>query len=122
MAAKKWARVKRSGAHGLRRGAWYPVVNDTKPELVFVDVNRRNMPVARELVELAEDAPECWSVVMWQEHENGLERASDSDSGTEYGVCPSCRGRQKLSPPGVGANRPSSSHRWYQLCSMAFGW
>ncbi len=101
MAAKKWARVKRSGAHGLRRGAWYPVVNDKKPDLVFVDVHTRNVPVSRELVELAEGAPECWSVVMWQEQENGAERASDSDYGKMYGVCPQCRSRQKFSPPGV---------------------
>jgi hypothetical protein len=101
MAAKKWARVKRSGAHGLRRGAWYPVVNDKKPELVFVDVNRRNVPVPRDLVELAGDAPERWSVVMWKEEENGAVRASDSEYGKMYGVCPRCRARQKFSPPGV---------------------
>ena len=101
MAANKWARVKQSGAHGLRRGAWNAVVNEKKPDLVFVDVNMRNVPVPGELVELAEGEPDRWSVVMWQEHENGAERASDSEFGKMYGVCPGCRSRQKFSPAGV---------------------
>ena len=98
---KRWARVKRSGAHGLRRGAWYAVVNEKKPEFVFVDVNKRNVPVPRELVELADQAPKLWSVVIWKDEERGSKRASESEHGKMYGVCPRCRAREPFSPPGV---------------------
>jgi hypothetical protein len=96
MTAKLWARVKQSGAHGLRRGAWYPVVNDKKHDLVIVDVNKKNVPVARALVELTEDTPRRWSVVAWDAADRGSQRASESRFGLVYGVCPGCRGRLSL--------------------------
>jgi hypothetical protein len=96
MTAKKWARVKQNGAHGLRRGAWYPVVNDKKQDLVIVDVNKKNVPVSRGLVELREDPPARWSVVAWDAADRGSRRASESRYGLIYGVCPDCRSRLTL--------------------------
>jgi hypothetical protein len=57
MPPKKWARVRHSGAHGLRRGAWFVVVNDSHPSLIVLDVRRDNVPVPRSQVELTEAAP-----------------------------------------------------------------
>ncbi|UCF39636.1 MAG: hypothetical protein JSW43_07750 [Gemmatimonadota bacterium] len=96
MTAKKWARVKQNGAHGLRRGAWYPVVNDKKPDLLIVDVNKKNVPVSRGLVEVSDDAPKRWSVVAWDAADRGSRRASESRYGLVYGVCPACRARVTL--------------------------
>ena len=60
---KRWARVRRTGAHGLRRGAWYAVVNDSKPTIVFLDVHRRNVAMDRTLLDVRDDPPSMWSVV-----------------------------------------------------------
>ena len=49
---KLWARVRQTGAHGLRRGAWYAVVNDSKPTIVFLDVHRKNVAMDRTLLDL----------------------------------------------------------------------
>jgi len=51
MTPKRWARVRATRAHGLRRGAWYTVVNDSKPGIVFLDVSKRNVAVDRSLLE-----------------------------------------------------------------------
>lgn len=97
MTPKKWARVRRAGAHGLRRGAWYAVVNDSKPNVVFLDVNRRNVAMDRTLLEFADARPDAWSVVARDPREAGALRASDANLGPTYGVCPACRNRANLS-------------------------
>jgi hypothetical protein len=94
-----WARVKRAGAHALRRGAWYRVANDANPKLLLLDVNKRMVPVPREMLELSESPPERWSVVKWQGSERGAQRASDAESGLFYVVCPRCRARAGIEPP-----------------------
>jgi hypothetical protein len=73
-------------------------VNNNKPELVILDVNKRAVPVNRGLLELAEAKPERWSVVSWRETERGARRASDMNMSMTYCVCPACRGRQHIEP------------------------
>ncbi len=99
MQEKRWARVKRSGAHGLRRGAWYLVVNNAKSDLVILDVRKENVPIPRSMVEITTTAPTRWSVVQWEESQRGAQRASESRFGLVYAVCPGCRARQQLRPP-----------------------
>ena len=94
-----WARVRRLGTHGLRRGAWYPVVNRSKPEILVVDVAKKNVPVPRDAVDLLDSKPQAWSVVMWKERDPGIQRASNAGFALTYAVCPSCRARVEL-PPG----------------------
>lgn len=113
MAPKRWARVRRAGAHGLRRGAWYVVVNDSKPSIVFLDVNKRNVAVDRSLLEFTPHQPSRWSVVAREPSESGAVRASDADLNPTYGVCPRCRTRGNLVPdqaavrcPGCGGDFP----------------
>lgn len=100
-----WARVKRLGTHGLRRGAWYPVVNRSSVELLVVDVAKKNVPVPRDAVDLSEDPPASWSVVMWKERDPGIKRVSDAGFALTYVVCPSCRARAEL-PSGEVASMP----------------
>ncbi len=96
MAPKEWARVNRSGAHGLRRGAWYPVVSNPKTGMLIVNVSRHNIPVARNLVELRSQRPKQWSVVQFDATDPGAERANQANIGLTYLVCPACRGRAPL--------------------------
>ncbi|MFQ5704061.1 MAG: hypothetical protein ACE5HT_08575 [Gemmatimonadales bacterium] len=102
MAPSQWARVSNAEAHGLRRGAWYPVVNTSSNGLVFLDVNRENRPVNRQSLEFTEEKPNQWSVVSRDPQDGAAMRASTADLGPIYGVCPHCRGRIAL-PEGVDA-------------------
>jgi LSD1 subclass zinc finger protein len=99
MEPKQWARVRQAGAHGLRRGAWYAVVNASKPTIVFLDVNRHNVAMDRSLLDFQPGAPDKWSVVSLPERQPP--RRSDwVDLEATYGVCPQCRARANL-PPGA---------------------
>src|SRR5215831_6280418 len=77
---KGWARVGPAGAHTLRRGAWYPVVRMSSSNIVVLDVNRRNVPVDRRLLEIR-----CQPRL--------IERIGRIFPLT-YAVCPACRHRQ----------------------------
>lgn len=96
---RKWARAKGAGAHGLRRGAWYLVVNDSQQGVVFLDVRKNNVPVPRPMLDISEEKPGKWSVVKWQETQRGARRASEENLGLVYAVCPSCGERGKIEPP-----------------------
>jgi hypothetical protein len=95
MEPKQWARVRQTGAHGLRRGAWYAVVNASKPTIVFLDVNRRNVAMDRTLLDFTETPPDHWSVVTLSESV-AARRADWVPLDVTYGVCPACRGRSNL--------------------------
>lgn len=99
----KWARPKRSGAHGLRRGGWYRVVNDSSPSLVILDVRKTNVPVPRSLLEFSDSPPTKWSVVKWEESQRGARRASEANLGLTYGICPACGQRAPIDPPDATA-------------------
>lgn len=104
--AQKWARVKQTGAHGLRRGAWYPVLTDTKPTIVVLDVNKKAVPADRTLLEFATQKPRKWSVVRLHARDDAPRRASQAGLGTVYGVCPNCRGRANLKPDDIQRKCP----------------
>jgi len=107
---RTWARARGAGAHGLRRGAWYLVVNDSQPGVVFLDVRKSNVPVPRGMLFLSEEKPSKWSVVKWEETQRGARRASEENLGLVYGVCPACGERGKLEPPGVAELRCVHCH------------
>lgn len=90
---KKWARVKLSGAHNLRRGAWYPVVNDSSAKIVVLDVAKRNVPIPRESVDLSIEKPSKWSVVKFDSDKPVPARISQEHLPLTYPVCPFCRAR-----------------------------
>ena len=89
--ARGWARVGPEGAHTLRRGAWYPVVHISSGNIVVLDVNRRNVPVDRRLLEIRYQPPERWTIVRCEPRL--IERIGRVFPLT-YAVCPSCRHRQ----------------------------
>ncbi len=92
---KRWARVSEAEAHGLRRGAWYPVINDDKA-LVVLDVQKKHRPVSREYLEFRDGPPNRWSVVRRDPSEPPAKRASGADLQATYGVCPRCYERTNL--------------------------
>jgi hypothetical protein len=113
MSPRQWARVRVAGAHGLRRGAWYPVVNDTKPTIVLLDVNKRNVPIDRSLLEFSIVKPDRWSIVVWNPSEPASARDTDTVPGASYGVCPQCRSRADIEAGALTAECPD--------CGGAFG-
>lgn len=88
---KGWARVGPHGAHTLRRGAWYPVVRISSGNIVVLDVNRRNIPVDKRLLEIRYHRPERWTIVQCEPRV--MQRVGRIFPLT-YAVCPSCRHRQ----------------------------
>ncbi|HEX9704388.1 MAG TPA: hypothetical protein VGA20_04020 [Gemmatimonadales bacterium] len=89
--AKGWARVGPAGAHTLRRGAWYPVVRISSSNIVVLDVNRKNVPVDKRLLEIRYHPPERWTVV---ECEPRVMQRVGRVFPLTYAVCPTCRHRQ----------------------------
>src|SRR5262245_2173323 len=101
MPPRKWARVLQSGAFGLRRGAWYPVVNDGPGNMVVLDVSKHNVPVDRKTVQLADDKPTLWSVVDWPPGRPVPQRMTDQNLPRTYAVCAYCRSRSSGVAPDV---------------------
>jgi hypothetical protein len=60
-----WARSRGSKAEakGLRRGAWYRVVEDPKQDWVVLDIHHVEIRLPRADLEIRTEAPKHWSVV-----------------------------------------------------------
>lgn len=93
-----WARSRgdRAEREGLRRGAWYRIVEDSGKPWVVLDVHHVEVRVTRENLEVRKAAPLGWSVV----HEPHL-------------VCPGCHTRrhvqgqpEKVTCPECGKSYP----------------
>lgn len=93
---RKWARVKRAGAHGLRRGAWYAVLNENKSNIVVLDVSKKAVPIDRSMLDFSTQKPRKWSVVRLDPEKDAAELASEAGLSPLYGVCPNCAGRANL--------------------------
>jgi hypothetical protein len=96
MAERRWARITDSVADILRRGAWYPILEETADGQVVVDV-REGLQVRLKLddVTVRDEPPSRWSVVV----RTGVLRptlggAKSSDLVMTYAVCPACHERQ----------------------------
>ncbi len=97
-----WARVrstvKLSLSRNLRRGAWYPVVNDTQPDKVFLAITSRSVAVPRRIVQVRPrlPRPQQFSVVYCANGERNPVRGTAADLGNTYAVCPHCAARLRL--------------------------
>lgn len=82
MADSGWARSRgnRAEAQGLRRGAWYRVVEDSNKDWVVLDIHHVEIRIPKADLELRRDAPTSWSVVR-----------------EPHLVCPSCARRHVVS-------------------------
>ncbi|HMA44050.1 MAG TPA: hypothetical protein VKO86_08540 [Gemmatimonadales bacterium] len=95
MAFKGWARCLDSVADILRRGAWYPIVEETA-EHVVLDVHEKRIRLSRADLQVRLTPPDHWSIVV----RTGVLRPTlggDRKSVTQtYAVCPSCNERQEF--------------------------
>jgi hypothetical protein len=95
--ARIWARVRRQGAHILRRGAWYNVLREPKDGLVLLEVNKEIVPMNEQFVVLTREKPKKWSVVSRDPMDYGARRASmERRLEATYAVCPHCRARANI--------------------------
>jgi hypothetical protein len=111
--AKGWARVGPSGAHTLRRGAWYPVVRISSSNIVVLDVNRRNVPVDKRLLEIRYHPPERWTVVQCEPR---IVQRLGREFPLTYAVCPACRHRQRFDTD----HRELACERCHKLAALAW--
>ncbi|MGH7644079.1 MAG: hypothetical protein ACREMR_00700 [Gemmatimonadales bacterium] len=94
MPERGWARCSDTVADVLRRGAWYPIVEETS-EHVVVEVRRRPVYLSRDDVAVRRAPPDHWSVVV----RTGVLRPTLGGAGavtTRYAVCPRCHHRQDV--------------------------
>lgn len=89
-----WARSYGSHAErlGLRRGAWYRVVEDRERPWVVLDVNGIEVRVARVYLQFRGEPPGMWSVV----RPGSEDVARGRRSSQPRLVCPGCHGRHLL--------------------------
>lgn len=87
----QWARLKDDENRGLRRGAWYRVVELTAGDAVL-DVNRKSVPVPRTALDIVSGPPRVWTIVRRPRDAKGLVTEWDD----KYLVCPGCRNRVPL--------------------------
>lgn len=96
MASKGWARCLDSVADILRRGAWYPIVEETS-EHVVLDVHEKRIRLSRADLQVRLTPPDNWSIVV----RTGVMRPTlggNREAVTQtYAVCPTCNERQEFS-------------------------
>ena len=93
-----WARCLDNVADVLRRGAWYPIVDETDDGKVVLEVRKKPVRVSRIDVAVRESPPDQWSIVV----RTGLLRPNlggreGEEVTTTYAVCPQCQERQDFS-------------------------
>jgi hypothetical protein len=94
-----WARSRgnRAEAQGLRRGAWYRVVEDPKKDYVVLDVHHVEIRIPRTDIEVRGERPNAWSVVR-----------------EPHVVCPGCHARAVI-PEGRKDAKCSECGRNYPI-------
>lgn len=88
-----WATGAPGIADVLRRGAWYPILEET-PEGIVVEVDQQRLLLSRHEVRLRPDRPTSWSIVV----RTGVMRPTLAGPKlvTTYAVCPDCTARQEF--------------------------
>src|SRR6266513_1524447 len=59
-----WARCLDNVADVLRRGAWYPIIDETSDGKVVIEVRQKPVRLSRIDVTVRETAPDHWSIVV----------------------------------------------------------
>ena len=82
----------------LRRGAWYPVLDDSAPAEVLLDIGGRIVAVPKRILELriSPPTPSRFTVVVRTVTDLNPVVGTKADLGRTYAVCPSCRARAQL--------------------------
>ena len=119
--ARGWARCLDNVADVLRRGAWYPILDESGDKVVL-EVRRRQVRISRIDVDVRDTPPDRWSVVV----RTGVLRptlgAREGEEGptTTYAVCPHCHERQDFTgrPASLTCTRckQESNVDWSETC------
>ena len=116
-----WVRCLDNVADVLRRGAWYPIVDETADGKVVIEVRKKPVRVSRIDVSVREEAPDRWSIVV----RTGVLRPTlgareGEEVTTTYAVCPHCQERQDFSgkPDSLKCLRckTQSKVEWSETC------
>ncbi len=78
-----------------RAGAWYPVVDEVDGRVV-IEVGESRVAVPANLVEVREQRPVRFTVVLKTADQANPLSGTDDDLGRIYAVCPECDGRTRL--------------------------
>ena len=89
-----WARCLDNVADVLRRGAWYPILDESGDKVVL-EVRKKPVRISRIDVDVRATPPDLWSVVV----RTGVLRPTlggreGEGLTTTYAVCPQCHERQ----------------------------
>jgi hypothetical protein len=90
---KGWATGAPGAGDILRRGAWYPVIDEVGDE-VILEVDTHPMQLLKSRLIVRAERPDQWSVVV----RTGVMRPTLSGArvSTTYAVCPDCTARQEF--------------------------
>ena len=118
MATLGWARCTDNVADVLRRGAWYPILEEAVDHIV-VEVRGARVRVSPADVRVRRDPPDHWSVVV----RTGVLRPTlggGRDVARTYAVCPRCYSRKEFTgkPAGLQCERcgATSPVDWSETC------
>jgi hypothetical protein len=89
--ARVWPATKREHSKQLRHGAWYPVIEDDRPDRVTLQLGGRAVVVPRRILELSPQRPTRFAVIHRLDHVPG--KRDSFGLGRHYGVCPRCQHR-----------------------------
>ena len=92
MATLGWARCTDHVADVLRRGAWYPIVEETADQIV-VEVRGERVKLRASDVIVRRETPERWSIVVRTGRLRPTLGGQGRDVSRTYAVCPRCHGR-----------------------------
>lgn len=92
-----WARVKPPGAYSLRRGAWYPILENFRDESeVVLDLRNRTVVIPRLNLQISYERPICFSIVAKDPDDPNPVQGTPQDLGLQYAVCPLSHTRVRL--------------------------
>ena len=115
-----WARCLDNVADVLRRGAWYPILDESGDKVVL-EVRKKQVRISRIDVDVRDTPPDRWSVVV----RTGVLRptlGSREGEGvtTTYAVCPHCHERQDFTgnPATLNCTRCKQEAKvdWSETC------
>ena len=120
MTNRGWARCTDNVADVLRRGAWYPIVEETPDGQVVVQVRAKRVRLTRADIRVRQEPPDKWSVVV----RTGVLRPTLGGKGSEvvttYGVCSECQERQEFNGKPQTMQCSRCGHRaavdWSEIC------
>ncbi len=120
MATLGWARCTENVADILRRGAWYPIIEESADGHVVVAVRGTTIRLKAADVRVRRQPPDRWSIVV----RSGVLRPALGGQGREvvntYAVCPHCHQREDFErkPASVTCSRCGATAPvdWSETC------